>query len=66
MKINRRNFKGMGNIVFGIWNIVFAIIIIIDKIIDKRTITPLFLILWTGLLLSGIYIIYEQAKKNKV
>jgi hypothetical protein len=59
MKINRRNL-------IGIWNIVLAIILVIDKIIEKRTITPLYVILWTGLLLSGIYVIYEDAKKNKV
>jgi len=59
MKFVKRNL-------LGIWNIALALIFIIDKLIEKGTITPLFLILWTGLLLSGIFVIYENTKKNKV
>jgi hypothetical protein len=59
MKFNKRNL-------IGIWNIVLALIFLIDKLIEKGTITPLHVILWTGLLLSGIYVIYENTKKNKV
>lgn len=58
MKFDKRNL-------IGIWNIVLALIFIVDKVIEKGTITPLFVILWTGLLLSGIYVIYENYKKNK-
>jgi hypothetical protein len=56
-------FKGN---LLGIWNIVLALVGIIDKLIEKGTITPLPLFLWTGCLLSGIYIIYENSRKNKV
>jgi hypothetical protein len=59
MKFDKRN-------IIGIWNIVLALIFMIDRLIDKRKITLLFFILWTGLLLSGIFAIYENTRKNKV
>lgn len=57
MKFDKRNLMG-------IWNILLALIFLIDKIIEKGTFTPLFVILCTGCLLSGIYVIYENYKKN--
>lgn len=58
MKFNRHS-------ILGIWNIILAFIYMIDKIIEKGTIRPLGIILWIGLILSGIYIIYENAKSNR-
>ena len=59
MTFNRRNLGGIGNI-------VFAILTMTDRIIEKKTITPLFAILCSGMLLTGIYVMYEDAKKNEV
>ncbi len=59
MRFDKRN-------IIGIWNIVLALIFLIDRIIEKATITPLHVILWIGLLTSGIYVIYDNNRKNRV
>jgi hypothetical protein len=48
----------------GIFNLLLGLFYSIDMIIDKIPIRPIGMIIFVGLILSGIYLIYDGIKKK--